>query len=298
MKKKAAAILGILLAATAGAAVGSGAMATAVTAAPRTLIAESSAEAASVTDSATGTGAESDAADSSSDIQLESDTAEEDTESVTAAALEAGKSVISVTGSETVKMKPDRARVQFTIETQAETAKDAQFDNDDEINDLVDTLEDLGVSDSDITTSNYSLYPKYDYSDNGDGSITGYTLSCTLLVDNQDVDGVNTIIAGCSDAGITSISGLEYYCEDDTDSYSDALKKAIADAQTKAEAVAEATGSKLGPIVSITETTDGNASEPDTYYNFESKESMADSVAIFPDDVDVTAKVTVVYSVR
>lgn len=297
MKKKAA-ILGILLAATAGAAVGSGAMATAVTAAPRTSTAESSAEAASVTDSATGTGSESDAADSSSDIQSESDTAEEDTESVTAAALEAGKSVISVTGSETVKMKPDRARVQFTIETQADTAKKAQSDNDDEINDLVDTLEDLGVSDSDITTSNYSLYPKYDYSDNGDGSITGYTLSCTLLVENQDVDGVSTIIAGCSDAGITSISGLEYYCEDDTDSYSDALKKAIADAQTKAEAVAEATGSKLGPIVSITETTDGNMSEPDTYYNFQTEQTMADSATIFPSDVEVTAGVTVVYSVK
>ena len=297
MKKKAA-ILGILLAATAGAAVGSGAMATAVTAAPRTSTAESSAEAASVTDSATGTGSESDAADSSSDIQSESDTAEEDTESVTAAALEAGKSVISVTGSETVKMKPDRARVQFTIETQADTAKKAQSDNDDEINDLVDTLEDLGVSDSDITTSNYSLYPKYDYSDNGDGSITGYTLSCTLLVDNQDVDGVSTIIAGCSDAGITSISGLEYYCEDDTDSYSDALKKAIADAQTKAEAVAEAAGSELGSIVSITETTDGNMSEPDTYYNFQTKQTMADSATIFPSDVEVTAGVTVVYSVK
>lgn len=297
MKKKVA-ILGILLAATAGAAVGSGAMATAVTAAPRTSTAESSAEAASVTDSATGTGSESGAADSSSDIQSESDTAEEDTESVTAAALEAGKSVISVTGSETVKMKPDRARVQFTIETQADTAKKAQSDNDDEINDLVDTLEDLGVSDSDITTSNYSLYPKYDYSDNGDGSITGYTLSCTLLVDNQDVDGVSTIIAGCSDAGITSISGLEYYCEDDTDSYSDALKKAIADAQTKAEAVAEAAGSELGSIVSITETTDGNMSEPDTYYNFQTKQTMADSATIFPSDVEVTAGVTVVYSVK
>lgn len=297
MKKKAA-ILGILLAATAGAAVGSGAMATAVTAAPRTSTAESSAEAASVTDSATGTGSESDAADSSSDIQSESDTAEEDTESVTAAALEAGRSVISVTGSETVKMKPDRARVQFTIETQADTAKKAQSDNDDEINDLVDTLEDLGVSDSDITTSNYSLYPKYDYSDNGDGSITGYTLSCTLLVDNQDVDGVSTIIAGCSDAGITSISGLEYYCEDDTDSYSDALKKAIADAQTKAEAVAEAAGSELGSIVSITETTDGNMSEPDTYYNFQTEQTMADSATIFPSDVEVTAGVTVVYSVK
>lgn len=297
MKKKAA-ILGILLAATAGAAVGSGAMATAVTAAPRTSTAESSAEAASVTDSATGTGSESDAADSSSDRQSESDTAEEDTESVTAAALEAGKSVISVTGSETVKMKPDRARVQFTIETQADTAKKAQSDNDDEINDLVDTLEDLGVSDSDITTSNYSLYPKYDYSDNGDGSITGYTLSCTLLVDNQDVDGVSTIIAGCSDAGITSISGLEYYCEDDTDSYSDALKKAIADAQTKAEAVAEAAGSELGSIVSITETTDGNMSEPDTYYNFQTEQTMADSATIFPSDVEVTAGVTVVYSVK
>lgn len=297
MKKKAA-ILGILLAATAGAAVGSGAMATAVTAAPRTSTAESSAEAASVTDSATGTGSESGAADSSSDIQSESDTAEEDTESVTAAALEAGRSVISVTGSETVKMKPDRARVQFTIETQADTAKKAQSDNDDEINDLVDTLEDLGVSDSDITTSNYSLYPKYDYSDNGDGSITGYTLSCTLLVDNQDVDGVSTIIAGCSDAGITSISGLEYYCEDDTDSYSDALKKAIADAQTKAEAVAEAAGSELGSIVSITETTDGNMSEPDTYYNFQTEQTMADSATIFPSDVEVTAGVTVVYSVK
>ena len=206
--------------------------------------------------------------------------------------------MISVTGSETVKVKPDRARVQFSIETQADTAKKAQSENDDEINDLVDTLEDLGVSDDDITTSNYSLYPKYDYSDDGDGTIVGYTLNCTLLVDDQDADGVSTIIAGCSDAGITSISGLEYYCDDDTDSYNDALKKAIADAQTKAEAVAEATDSKLGSIVSITETTDGNTSEPDTYYNFESKDAIAQSVTIFPDDVDVTAKVTVVYSVR
>lgn len=280
MKKKAAAILGILLAATAGVAAGSGAMSTAVTAAPRATTAEAAEAAEDTTD------------------DTDSDDTEEDTEAVTAAALESGKSVISVTGSETVKVRPDRARVQFSIETQADTAKKAQSENDDEINDLVDTLEDLGVSDDDITTSNYSLYPKYDYSDGGDGTIVGYTLNCTLLVDDQDADGVSAIIAGCSDAGITSISGLEYYCDDDTDSYNDALKKAIADAQTKAEAVAEATDSKLGSIVSITETTDGNTSEPDTYYNFESEDAIAQSVTIFPDDVDVTAKVTVVYSVR
>lgn len=285
MKKKAAAILGILLAATAGVAAGSGAMSTAVTAAPRATTAEAAEDTTE------------DTTDDTDSDDTEEDT-EEDTEAVTAAALESGKSVISVTGSETVKVRPDRARVQFSIETQADTAKKAQSENDDEINELVDTLEDLGVSDDDITTSNYSLYPKYDYSDGGDGTIVGYTLNCTLLVDDQDADGVNAIIAGCSDAGITSISGLEYYCDDDTDSYNDALKKAIADARTKAEAVAEATDSKLGSIVSITETTDGNTSEPDTYYNFESKDAIAESVTIFPDDVDVTAKVTVVYSVR
>lgn len=289
MKKKAAAILGILLAATAGVAAGSGAMSTAVTAAPRATTAEAAED---ITEDTT----EDTAKDTTDDT--DSDDTEEDTEAVTAAALESGKSVISVTGSETVKVRPDRARVQFSIETQADTAKKAQSENDDEINDLVDTLEDLGVSDDDITTSNYSLYPKYDYSDGGDGTIVGYTLNCTLLVDDQDADGVSAIIAGCSDAGITSISGLEYYCDDDTDSYNDALKKAIADAQTKAEAVAEATDSKLGSIVSITETTDGNTSEPDTYYNFESEDAIAQSVTIFPDDVDVTAKVTVVYSVR
>ena len=284
MKKKAAAILGILLAATAGVAAGSGAMSTAVTAAPRATTAEAAED--TTEDTAKDTTDDTDSDDT------------EDTEAVTAAALESGKSVISVTGSETVKVRPDRARVQFSIETQADTAKKAQSENDDEINDLVDTLEDLGVSDDDITTSNYSLYPKYDYSDGGDGTIVGYTLNCTLLVDDQDADGVSAIIAGCSDAGITSISGLEYYCDDDTDSYNDALKKAIADAQTKAEAVAETTDSKLGSIVSITETTDGNTSEPDTYYNFESEDAIAQSVTIFPDDVDVTAKVTVVYSVR
>ena len=98
MKRKAAVILGIILAATAGVAVGSGAMPTAVTAASRVSTTDAGTEDTSGKDK-TDAPVSDDTADSDADTDKDSDSTEESTQSVTAAALESGDSVISVTGS-------------------------------------------------------------------------------------------------------------------------------------------------------------------------------------------------------
>ncbi|MDY6334041.1 MAG: SIMPL domain-containing protein, partial [Lachnospiraceae bacterium] len=124
------------------------------------------------------------------------------------AGVDSGHTTISAEASDYVMASPDQASVNFSIETTAKTAKDAQSQNAKQMEALIGTLSGLGVGEDAIYTPDYSLYPTYD---NYGNNIVGYKVSSTLAVKDQSIDEMEKLIAGCTDAGVTSISGVNYY---------------------------------------------------------------------------------------
>ncbi len=160
---------------------------------------------------------------------------------------------ITVTASGTVKLVPDKATVSFGVSTQEQTAEQAQSKNSEAVNKVIDVLTERGVEAKSIRTTNYNMYPQYDYSEKGEQRIIGYVVRTSMSVQDQDIDDLGKLLAACVAAGINQVDSVNFLCSGYDEAYSEALTQAFDAARAKAATLAAAAGKKLDDAVTITE---------------------------------------------
>ena len=141
---------------------------------------------------------------------------------------------ITVTGNGSVTTVPDRAGFDFTVETQAATAKAALAQNADAAAAVIAALKNAGIDAADIQTSQVSLSPQT----NQDGTeIVGYAASTTVSV-KTTIAKAGSLVDAAVGAGADGVSGPNLSLSDQDAQYRAALKNAVADAHAKAQALA------------------------------------------------------------
>ena len=95
---------------------------------------------------------------------------------------------VTVSASSTVRLVPDKATVSFGVTTQEQTAELAQSKNSEAVKNVIEVLTGHGVEEKSIRTTNYSMYPQYDWSDGGEQRIIGYHVTTTLAVQEQSIE--------------------------------------------------------------------------------------------------------------
>lgn len=162
---------------------------------------------------------------------------------------------ITVSGTGTVTAPPDIAVANIGISVEGTTAKAAQNDASKKSVAVVDYLKKAGIKEADIKTSGYNIYPQYNYTD-GSSRIRGYQVTQSLTVKIRDMDKANTILDGVVAAGANQVNGLSFQIDEPDKLKADARKKAIADANVKANELKKELGVHLGHIVSFSESGD------------------------------------------
>ena len=203
---------------------------------------------------------------------------------------------ITVIGSATITLSADRAILSIGAHTAASTASEAAAQNADSIAALLTALEAAGILPEDVTTADYSIYPHYDYDMNGNSMLQGYQITNMLSVVIRDVTQIGAVLDACIAAGANETYGITFTSTRQAEAQDQALIAALADAQRKAELMAEATGMKIVAIESIVE---NDGSYP-LYKNatYDMAVGSAGATTILANGVDVTASVTVTYEVK
>ena len=156
---------------------------------------------------------------------------------------------ITVDGAGSVTTVPDRASFTFGAEARAATAKAALAQADDAADALVAALKKGGVRDADLQTSQVSLDPQTSQ----DGTrVIGYVAS-TSVTATTTIANAGPLVDAAVAAGATTVSGPSLSSADTDALYRDALKQAVADARSKAEALATAAGLTLGAVRTVVE---------------------------------------------
>jgi uncharacterized protein len=89
--------------------------------------------------------------------------------------------ILSLTGSATTAVKPDKVILSLGVETTNKTADAALATNSKIMNQVIDALKVAGVKDNETSTSSFSISPTYNYSEHSVASrITGFTVSNTI----------------------------------------------------------------------------------------------------------------------
>lgn len=211
-----------------------------------------------------------------------------------APAADAGR--LTVTGEGRAAVAPDMATVMLGVTSEAETAKAAMDETSAGVAALLQTLAEAGVEPRDIQTTGLSLTPVWDGRtyDSGPPEITGFAASNAVTVRVRELDALGGLLDAALESGANTFNGLSFGLAEPRPAEDEARADAVADARRKAERIAAAAGVTLGEVVSIYEDMGGPPPQP----MFRMEAAMAsDAVPVAPGELDLTARVTVVWEI-
>jgi uncharacterized protein YggE len=175
-------------------------------------------------------------------------------------------SVVSTSGTATVKVDPDKVTVTIGVETQGLTAEEAATKNAELMEKVIAALKELGVTDDQISTSWYSVFPIYDYRSPPcieiypqppdcapKSEITGYRASNSLSVTLDADDDVGKVIDGAVKAGANNVNGVYFFVSEERQQQirDGLIKEAIDNARSRADKAAEAVNMSITGVKSI-----------------------------------------------
>jgi uncharacterized protein YggE len=217
--------------------------------------------------------------------------------------IDTQNSPFTSTGTGEVKGTPSQATVSLGVTATSSSSDQARSSANNVINKVTADLKSLGIDESEIKTSNFSVTP------NRQGSIqpliaqpssetgaNGYTANVTIEVNAPSVELANQAIDIASKDGANVIGGVSFTFDEKEQAAmkQKALKLAVADAKLKAQNLANAAGIKLGRVINISE--DGNGGPMPLM----AKEGSAasDSTQLSPGENTVSVTVTLTYEVN
>lgn len=160
------------------------------------------------------------------------------------------RDTVSVQGEGSVKGQPDTFILVVTASEQGSDVASMKEKVDAQISDLLAMADDLGIDDKHVTASSVRITPQWQYQP--ERKLLGYQVDRDVTFRVKGMDRYARLTDGVTKAGITNMrpGGAEISNADELTSQ--ALKKAVADAQAKAKLLAEAAGRKLGQAITIT----------------------------------------------
>ncbi len=167
--------------------------------------------------------------------------------------------IISLSGHGEVRATPDLAYVTSGVVTQGATAAEALAANSKAMANLFAALKESGIEDRDVQTSNFSVQPRYDFSNNQAPKMVGYDVSNNVTVTLRKVDTLGTLLDRMVQSGSNQISGISFDVSKPEDAMDEARKLATEDATRKAKVYARAMGIELGNVMQVSE---GSAAQP------------------------------------
>lgn len=217
---------------------------------------------------------------------------------------------ININGHGEILAVPDIATFTFSVVSSKATVAEAQADATKKINAISNYLEEADIDKKDIQTSDYSIYPQYEYQQivcvaypctPGTQVLKGYEVRQTTTIKVRETAQAGELLSGVGSKGASEVSGLTFTFDDPDGVQAQARDKAIADAKQKAQALAKELGVRLVRIVSFNENNYGGP----IYYAKEMAVGMGgmDSAPVIAPDIStgqnkITSDVSITYEIR
>jgi uncharacterized protein YggE len=197
---------------------------------------------------------------------------------------------VTAIGTGTGSAAPDTAQFSLGVTFTAKDRTAAQDGASKTAAAIIAAVTAAGLYAKDIQTGQISLNQLFDKTGR---TVTGYSAYQSIDVKTKLIDKVGAIVAAATGAGATNVSGPLFSLADTNAARIDAIDKAMADAKSRATAMAEAAGRKLGRVISVKEM-DANQVVP-LAGAFDSAKGTGPVPPVEPGLVEATTQLTVVF---
>jgi len=159
---------------------------------------------------------------------------------------------IMIEADGSVDVTPNIAQLQMGVLSEAQTVAQAQEDNTTKMNILIERLKALDISADDIQTNNYNVYPRYDYTSEGQ-ELRGYSVSQRIHIRIRDLDKADKVVALAGELEINDVGDLSYSVDERGAYIDQAREKAMKEVRKKAQALSQALGVRFVSVSSYNE---------------------------------------------
>jgi hypothetical protein len=202
----------------------------------------------------------------------------------------AGSRTITVSGTGIVTSVPDEAQFVFGVAVTGPTARAALGASSRRMTALIAAVKGQGVAPADLQTSQVALTPNT----NDSGSkILNFTASESLTVTTKAIAKAGAIVDAAVAAGANNVDGPSLGPSSQQALRQRALAAAIADARSRAVAIARAAHVQLGRVVTVTE----DSSTPPIAFQGAAKAAAAPATPVEPGTVQTEEDVTVTFAI-
>lgn len=213
------------------------------------------------------------------------------------AIVDADKNTITVSGSGELKVAPDIATLNVTVQTKGETAKSAQAANAADMASVQKLLfTDYKLAKKDVKSGGFTVYPEYAYDANSAPKITGYIATHTLQIVYRNLDNIGTFLDSLTASGINQVGGIQFGTEKQQAYELQAIDLAMANAKAKAVKIAATEGRKVKTVLQVTQQSTNYPSWTNPMYS--KVGTVADGSAetsISAGEISLSTSVTVTY---
>ncbi len=218
------------------------------------------------------------------------------------------ENVISVTGTATTTVEPDLLVITFGMENQEPTAKQALDSNSQAMNSVIEAIKDVGITEDEISTSRFNIYPIYDgYEDTltkrWKQDLVGYQVTNTINVETANLNLSADIIDDAVTAGANRVDNVSFTLSSEKYMHlkDGLIEKAIQNAKIKAENALAPLDYAIVGVKAISLSEFGmfpTPLMPMPMFDMAFEESMAvraASTPVFSSDQDVTTTANVIF---
>jgi uncharacterized protein YggE len=213
---------------------------------------------------------------------------------------DAAERTLAVEAEGKVTVNPDIAITTMGMIAEGKTVAEAQQKNTDVMNKLLGKVTELGVDKKDVQTTNYNIYPLYDYT-NGKQTIRGYQVSQSVTIKVRNLDKANAVLALAGEVGANNVSGLQFTIDDREKLREQARQLALKKVAEKRLALMQSLGVRLRTIVSYNEyevNSGGVEMKGYGYGGSPANDAMGSTPAVESGSADVVMHVSVIFEVQ
>jgi uncharacterized protein YggE len=195
---------------------------------------------------------------------------------------------ISVMGTGTVNVVPDRVLINSRIEHTGKTAAEVKRKNDIVVDRVIKYLNSQQVASKNIQTEYVRLNKEVNYNTQD----TMYSANQAISILLNDLHEYENIMSGLLNLGLNRIDGVLFQTSKEEALQSEARKKAVLNAKMKAEEYAGALGQEAGKAIQISELQSNNFQPVFKMMEIQQQQST-DQETLAPGEMEVTVKVNV-----
>ncbi len=211
------------------------------------------------------------------------------------------KPTISTTGSAEKEIPSDESRISLAVENTNANPNTARKNNADKMNTIINVLKQAGLSDENITTSNYQITPNYDYENSNYDRIISYTALNKIELKTSANANISKFIDLAVNNGANRVENIDFVISKKTldENSMELLKDAFRNAKQKAEILGTEGNFTIAGVKKIDTSSEGGYTPPvyfyDNYAGDAAEKMPSPSTQIIPQKNKITVTLPVIF---